>query len=234
MAASTRIARPVEEIEIDDCWRQIGIRGDKSCPLLEQHLHCRNCPTYKKIARRLLDRAAPSAYRDEWPDNAGRAGIDPAGGEALQTAVLFRLGEEWLALPVGIFHEVAESRRVHSLPHRRNSALLGIANVRGELLICLSLAELLGIGERKEGEQGTRTKVFRRLVVVGESDKRVAFTVDEIHGLHRYQERDTLAVPAMIGKALSAATVAVLPWQGRAVGCLDPRQLLTMLDRSIA
>ncbi|MGX5830183.1 chemotaxis protein CheW [Mesorhizobium sp. 43Arga] len=234
MAASTGIAQPVEEIEIDDCWRRIGVRGDKSCPLLEQHLHCRNCPTYKKSARRLLDRAAPSAYRGEWPDKSGRAELGSANDEALQTAVLFRLGEEWLALPVGIFHEVAESRRVHSLPHRRNSAVLGIANVRGELLICLSLAELLGIDERKEGEQGARSRAFRRLVVVGERDKRVAFTVDEIHGLHRYRERDTLAVPATIGKALSGAAVAVLPWQGRAVGCLDPGQLLTMLDRSIA
>lgn len=234
MAASAKIAHPVDETEIDDCWRQIGVRGDKSCPQLEQHLHCRNCPTYKKIARRLLDRAAPSAYRNEWSDNSGRGEIGSASDDALQTAVLFRLGEEWLALPVGIFHEVAESRRVHSLPHRRNSAVLGIANVRGELLICLSLAELLGIDGSKEGEPGIRAKAFRRLVVVGERDKRVAFTVDEIHGLHRYRESDTLAVPATIGKAVLAATVAVLPWQGRAVGCLDTGQLLTMLDRSIA
>ncbi|MDX8451142.1 chemotaxis protein CheW [Mesorhizobium sp. VK9D] len=233
--ASIGIAQPVGEIEIDDCWRQIGVRGDRSCPLLDQHLHCRNCPTYKTIARLLLDRAAPSAYRGGWPDKPSRAELGSADEEALQTVVLFRLGEEWLALPVGIFREVAESRRVHSLPHRRNSAVLGIANVRGELLICLSLAELLGIAERKEGEQGTPSKAFRRLVVVGErDDKRVAFTVDEIHGLHRYRERDRLAVPATIGKALSAATVAVLRWQGRAVGCLDPGQLLTMLDRSIA
>ncbi|MEI9405739.1 chemotaxis protein CheW [Mesorhizobium argentiipisi] len=233
MAALTGIAQPVGEIEIDDCWRQIGVRGDRSCPLLDQHLHCRNCPTYKKIARRLLDRAAPSAYRGGWPHKPS-AEFGSADEEALQTVVLFRVGEEWLALPVGIFHEVAESRRVHSLPHRRNSAVLGIANVRGELLICLSLSELLGIDERKEGGQGTRSKAFRRLVMVGERDKRVAFTVDEIHGLHRYRERDALAVPATIGKALSAATVAVLPWQGRAVGCLDPVQLLTMLDWSIA
>lgn len=232
MAASARIAQQVEEIEIDTCWRQIGVRGDKSCPLLEQHLHCRNCPTYKQIARRLLDRAAPSAS-GEWRDKLGRAELGSANDEELQTAVLFRLGEEWLGLPVSIFHEVAESRRVHSLPHRRNSAVLGIANVRGELLICLSLSELLAIDEHKEGEHGTRSKAFRRLVVVGERDKRVAFMVDEIHGLHRYRKRDTLAVPATIGKALSAVTVAVLPWQGRAVGCLDPGQLLTMLDRSI-
>ncbi|MCA0056597.1 MULTISPECIES: chemotaxis protein CheW [unclassified Mesorhizobium] len=234
MPASTRIALPVEQIEIDDCWRRIGVRGDKSCPQLEQHLHCRNCPTYRKIARRLLDRAAPSAYRGEWPDDAGRAAVVSTDDEAPQSAVLFRLGNEWLALPAGIFHEVAESRPVHSLPHRRNSAVLGIANVRGELLICLSLAELLGIDEAKEEEQGRRAKIFRRLVVVGERDKRVAFTVDEVHGLHRYRARDTLAVPATIGKTLSAATVAVLPWRERAVGCLDPGQLLTMMDRSMA
>ncbi|MER9580856.1 chemotaxis protein CheW [Mesorhizobium sp. M0276] len=233
MSASTTFAGPVEEIEIDDCWRQIGIRGDKSCPELEQHLHCRNCPTYKKIARGLLDRAVSSAYGDELARHTGRDVGSAAEADALRTAILFRLGEEWLALPVAIFHEVAESRPIHSLPHRRNSAVLGIANVRGELLICLSLAELLGIDDVQNGEPGRQAKSFRRLVVVGERDKRVAFMVDEIHGIHRFSENETLAVPT-VGKAVSAATVAVLPWQGRTVGCLDGAQLLAMLDRSIA
>ncbi|MER9330546.1 chemotaxis protein CheW [Mesorhizobium sp. M0152] len=234
MSASTTFASPVEQIEIDDCWRQIGIRGDKSCPELEQHLHCRNCPTYRRIARGLLDRTVSSAYGDEWLRHTGREVGSAAEADAFRTAILFRLGEEWLALPVTIFHEVAESRPIHSLPHRRNSAVLGIANVRGELLICLSLAELLGIDEVQSGEHGRQAKSFRRLVVVGERDKRVAFMVDEIYGIHRFSENETLAVPTSAGNAVSAVTVAVLPWQGRTVGCLDGGQLLAMLDRSIA
>lgn len=234
MSAPTTFARPVEDIDINDCWRRIGVRGDKSCPELEKHLHCRNCPTYKKIARGLLDRAESSDYRDERARNTGREISSTPEAVAFRTAVLFRLGEEWLALPASIFHEVAEPRSIHSLPHRRNSAVLGITNVRGELLICLSLAELLDIDGSQNGEQGRQTKSFRRLVVVGERDKRVAFMVDEIHGIYRYSENQTLTPPRSVGKAVLSAIVAVLPWQGRTVGCLDGGQLLAMVDRSIA
>ena len=43
---------------IDDCWNRIGIHGDKSCPLLIDHIHCRNCAVYSAAATRLLDRYA--------------------------------------------------------------------------------------------------------------------------------------------------------------------------------
>jgi len=43
---------------IDDCWNRIGIHGDKSCPLLAEHIHCRNCSVYSAAATRLLDRYA--------------------------------------------------------------------------------------------------------------------------------------------------------------------------------
>ena len=28
---------------VDDCWNRIGVSGDRSCPELQAHLHCRNC-----------------------------------------------------------------------------------------------------------------------------------------------------------------------------------------------
>ena len=31
---------------IDDCWNRIGVHGNKSCPLLAEHVHCRNCAVY--------------------------------------------------------------------------------------------------------------------------------------------------------------------------------------------
>ena len=36
---------------IDDCWNRIGVHGDKSCPLLSEHIHCRNCAVYSAAAR---------------------------------------------------------------------------------------------------------------------------------------------------------------------------------------
>lgn len=228
----------VPDLAVGDCWRQIGVRGDRSCPELEQHLHCRNCPTYKEIARNLLNRPLSPGYRDEWARHFAQARTDVAvgnaEGSAFQTVVVFRLSEEWLALPVGSFQEVAELRSIHSLPHRRNSAVLGIVNVRGELLVCVSLAKLLGIEDRKTADRGLRTSAFPRLIVVGNGDKRIAFGVDEMHGIYRYKQSDQLAVPGTVGKASSSMTAAMISWRERAVGCLDGALLLAMLDRAIA
>src|SRR4030095_4038577 len=32
------------------CWSQVGIWGNRSCPELQQHVHCRNCPAYAEAA----------------------------------------------------------------------------------------------------------------------------------------------------------------------------------------
>lgn len=219
---------------INECWRQIGVSGDRSCPELDKHLHCRNCATHAEIARSLLDRPLPAGYREDWTRHFARDVSDPAASGDLASIVVFRLGEEWLGLPAGICHEVAEPRPVHSLPHRRSGAVLGIVNVRGELLICLSLPELLGISADAAPRSGRQIAIFRRLMVVGAEDRRVAFEVDEVHGLHSYGERDRIAVPATIGRSTASVAATMISWQGRAIGCLDGRLLLAMIDRSIA
>ena len=43
-------------IQIDDCWNRIGVRGDSTCPKLQDYLRCLNCPTYAAGASALLDR----------------------------------------------------------------------------------------------------------------------------------------------------------------------------------
>ncbi len=35
---------------VDDCWNRIGVRGDRSCPKLAEHIHCRNCPVHAAAA----------------------------------------------------------------------------------------------------------------------------------------------------------------------------------------
>lgn len=225
-------------IAIDDCWQRIGVRGDRSCPKLEQHLHCRNCPTFEAAARDLLDRPLPPGYAEEWArhfaadeGHGDAAADDPAGQRAV---VIFRLRDEWLALSTSVFQEVAEPRPIHSLPHRRDAVVLGIVNVRGELVVCLSLADLIGVGEARQAEPTGRFKVFRRLVVIGSDGRRVAFEVDEVYGIHRHAVSDEFAVPVTIGKASSSYASAMFAWQGHTVGCLDEARVLEMIDRSIA
>ncbi|HWJ76138.1 MAG TPA: chemotaxis protein CheW [Kaistia sp.] len=189
-------------------------------------------------ARTLLDRPLPPGYREDWARHfAGTAAVSDRvadSASADQTVVIFRIGAEWLALSTALFHEIAEPRRIHSLPHRRDEMLLGIVNVRGELLVCVSLAALLGIGDGSSGERSDRIKTFARMVVIGREGRRLAFPVDEVHGIHRYAAGDLTGTPATIGKAAARFATAMISWQGRSVGRLDDQLVLDALDRSIA
>ena len=124
---------------IDDCWNRIGIHGDKSCPLLADHIHCRNCAVYSAAATRLLDRYALQQ------DDHRRAAVELDQDIVTRSLLMFRLGEEWLGIATRCLVEVAPLQPIHSLPHQRSRALLGVANVRGALVACLSLVELLGL-----------------------------------------------------------------------------------------
>ncbi|CAH1658490.1 Chemotaxis signal transduction protein [Hyphomicrobiales bacterium] len=234
MPAATDMTATDPTNGISECWREIGVRGDQSCPELETHLHCRNCPTHAQIARQLLDRPLPAGYREAWTRHfAGRAetGVEDAESD---TVLIFRLGAEWLSLPASACREIAEPRPVHSLPHRRSGAVLGIVNVRGELLVCVSLPELLGIDATPLPQAGRRITAFRRLVVVGEEGRRSAFEVDEVHGLHAFDRSTLSAVPTTVGKAAASLVTGVIAWNDRSVGCLDGGRLVELIDRSIA
>ena len=215
---------------IADCWNKIGVRGDGSCPELEQHIHCHNCPTYTAAASALLDRDLPSDYLDEWRDHfsQGRR-IEELDTESI---VVFRIGDEWLGLPTAVFSEFVDMRAIHSLPHRRNGVLLGLTNVRGELLVCVSLDKVLGIV--KETKKPRQRAAYRRLVVIRDKDGRIVFPVDEVHGIHRFHPGELTQVPATVAKAAATHTRAMLPWKDQAIGCLDDQLLFYTLNRSLA
>src|SRR5947209_2742729 len=111
---------------INDCWNKIGVYGDASCPQLQQHVHCRNCPVYSAAAVDLLDGELPPDYLERW---TGHIAQEKQVKELdTHSIVIFRLGGEWLALPTTAFMEIAGLRAIHSLPHRRNGVILGLTN----------------------------------------------------------------------------------------------------------
>jgi len=215
----------------NDCWNQIGVRGDRSCPELVQHVHCRNCPVYVAAARALLDRELPAgdlAARSSRVAKAKRV----TDGET-QSVVMFRLGGEWLALPTAAVSEVADIRPVHSLPHRRGGAILGVASVRGELLVCVSLMRLLGL-ERTAPEPPGQRAVHQRLLVLRRDLIRAICPADEVHAVQRINPADLQDVPATVGKAPGRLSRAIIPWRGHSVGLLDDHLLFQSLQRSLA
>jgi chemotaxis-related protein WspD len=223
-------------VVLHDCWNRIGVRGDRSCPELDRHVHCRNCPVHSAAAKQLLRRPVPAGYlSDATAHYASAQRRDETGVEAGSRSVLvFRVGPEWLALPCTLLNEVAECRPQHRLPHRRSGALLGIVNVRGELLVCVSIAMVLAIGANAAGRSQARRAGPARLLVLKHDQGRLACPVDEVHGVQHFDPRDLQALPATVTKAAARYTQAVLRCGERSVGLLDEQLLLYTLVRSMA
>ena len=159
-----------------------------------------------------------------------RPKASPAPGAV--SIVLFRIGSEWLSLPTPTFLEVAEKRKVHSIPHRRKNTLLGLVNVRGELVVCVSLASLLGI-KHSTAADGSRS-VYERLLVASWNSQRVVFPVDEVYGVLRFEPDQLREPPATLSKSGTSYTKGVLPWQNRLAMCLDAELLFPALSASFA
>src|ERR1051326_626571 len=214
----------------DACWQSIGVYGAGSCRELQKFVHCRNCPVYSHSALRLLERPLPQDYRAEW--TAHFAKEQKLAPPVKTSAVLFRINAEWLALPTGAFQEVAERRRTHSLPHQRQSVVVGLVNVRGELLICVSLARLLGL-EKPSPRQTIRT-TYDRLLVTNWEGSRLVFPVDEVHGTHRFEASEVQEPPATVAKSQPSYAQGVFLGQQKSVGLLDPSLLFSALNRSLS
>ena len=129
------------------------------------------------------------------------------------------------------FQEVAEHRPVHSLPHRQRGIVLGLVNIRGELLICVSLGHLLGLEHAPSGQTVRRT--YDRLLVIGWDGNRLVFPADEVRGIHRFQMSEVKEPPATLAKSDSSYTQGLLSWSGRTVGLLDADRLFSSLNRSL-
>lgn len=162
--------------EVVPCWNIIGVRGDRSCPELLKVTHCNNCPVFAAAGRRFLDAPSPSGYLDEWTTRLA-ARDDTREGE--ETSVLvFRLGDEWLALPVAVLVEVTRPRPLHRIPHR-GGLLAGLANIRGELHLCVRLDLILGAATPDSDPE------LRRLVVIRRETEGWVFAADEVDQVHR-------------------------------------------------
>jgi chemotaxis-related protein WspD len=224
-------ATSVEAVtEVTGCWSNYGVYGDGSCLELQKFVHCRNCPVYSAAGVTLLDRPLPANYRKDWTRHFAKERRMPDAGNS--SAILFRIQNDWLALPTHSFQEVAERRPIHSLPHRRLGAMLGLANVRGELVICVSLGHLLQM-ERVLSLAALRVN-YRRLLVIQSESSRLAFPVDEVAGPHRFHPQEINQPPAAMVRASPHFVQGMLHWDARSAGLLDANQLFSSLDRTLA
>ncbi|HZZ11963.1 MAG TPA: chemotaxis protein CheW [Paraburkholderia sp.] len=222
-------------IVFDECWNRIGVRGDMSCERLTEYVRCLNCPVFEAAAARLLDRPIPlvDLTRHERVTHAPHYEQPRDVQGASESFLIFRIGDEWLALPTAIFRHIVQTRPIHTLPHRQHRAVLGVVNVQGELLVCLSLAHLLAFEPGTGARDDTVRRDMPRLLVVSRAGQHAVFPVDQVDGVHRIAVATFGAPPATLSQAAASHTRAVAPWRGMTVGLLDADALFDTLNRSL-
>jgi chemotaxis-related protein WspD len=226
-------------MSIADCWNEIGVMGDHSCPELERVIHCRNCGVFAAAARRFLDRPAPAGYLAEWTrlleasttgssvDVDADADVDPDTVRGAIGLVIFRLGAEWLALPARAVVEVTAVRAIHRIPHRTNAIVAGLANLRGQLYLCASLHGLLGVVPRSVETAGVPPA--SRMIVIRKGSESWVFTAEEVLGVPRVPPDVLRNVPSTLANPTVSFSQSVFDWKGRSVGLLDEERIFQAL-----
>ncbi|GAB3413181.1 chemotaxis protein CheW [Massilia agilis] len=208
------------------CWNRVGVAGDRSCAELARHAHCRNCPAYAEAAQRTMQRPVEPSYRAFWAEQLRQPPAQAQTGDA--SAIVLRIGHEWLALPSAMVLSVAPLAPAHRIPHRSAAGLLGVTNVGGRLLPALSLAPLLGIDGAAAPEICGR-HVFARLLIVDANGQACAVPVDELHGMVRYARAQLAAPAATVERPRPAHLDGVLAYDGLQVGVLNGEQVAARL-----
>jgi chemotaxis-related protein WspD len=200
------------------CWNLIGVTGDKSCDKLASQVHCRNCDVYSGAAQRNLQRPVGDGYRAEWAAQLRQPVAPPDSSDT--SALAFRIGREWLALPTAMVAQVAPQAPAHRLPHRAAPGLAGIVNVGGKLMPAIALAALLGIDERDAALRSGR-HTFARLLVLDWEGQAFALPVADLYGIVRYRASGLTPPAATINRGLERYLLGVASRDDMHIGVLD-------------
>lgn len=120
------------------------------------------------------------------------ARMDAAAGEAQSwTGLGFRIGTTWLVAPREDVREVIVPPATTRVPNAK-AWMRGVANVRGELLAVVDLANLLGITD-------TSQQRLQRVLVLNSRRVPVGLLVDEVAGYRQFAPSDQR--PALAAQA---------------------------------
>lgn len=212
---------------LNDCWNSIGVRGDRSCPLLEENVHCQNCPTFATAAQALLDRPPPEGYVAELTSLLNSASA-PNQQDSL-SALVFEIGGQLLAIDTKAVVEVTGPHPVHRVAHRSGRVFSGIVNIHGQLELAASLSGLLQIS----GATQAAERVAPRMVLMEHVGQRWVFAVDAAHGVRRFHPDHVLPPPSTTRHDVSAHVKQILCWDERRIGLLDLDKACLALERTL-
>ena len=214
----------------DKCWRQVGAWGNQTCQELKTHVHCHNCPVYVESGRYLFNHKAPEGYLEDWREVL--ASEHNESEQSLQSVMVFQVAEEWIALDTVRFVEVSSPRKIHRVPHLRKPGFLGIVNLRGRLLLCLSLARLFDIPSTTASENNPDEREGQ-LIIIEKEGERWAAVVTRVEGIFRFSPEEVTPPPVTVAKAANTFTKGIIKMNDRTVAWLDEELLFHHLKSNL-
>jgi chemotaxis-related protein WspD len=210
---------------LDDCYRRIGVRGDRSCPRLAEVVHCNSCDVLAGTAQRLLEQPAIEEYVAEL--TALLAKPLEASRTTDRSFVLFELSGERLALPTSHVAEVSVVTKGPSrMPHRSNETFAGLLNLHGQLELCFSLERLVGRARSDDKPHGYA-------LVLSHQEQRWVLLVDSVEGVHRTHLEAVLPPPPRSARREAALVAGLLERPEGLYGLLDVSKLCATLAEAM-
>jgi chemotaxis-related protein WspD len=204
-----------------NCWNTIGVWSDalEKCERLSEVVHCRNCDVFSMAGRGVFESRPPTGYLSEWQKKISHEKAEREKGDV--GVMVFRLGKNWLSLPVEYLQEVVEERKIHKIPHNETRNILGIVNIGGEINTCYSLLNLLKIEEDVARNEGK----LERLIVIVINGDRFVLPVCEVSGMARYSSNDLLQTPTALGKEMGAYVLGMFKIEKCQVAALNVEKI---------
>ncbi|HPI20116.1 MAG TPA: chemotaxis protein CheW [Candidatus Kapabacteria bacterium] len=210
------------------CWKEIGVWGLSTCAKLDKYIHCRHCPEYSKAGRQLLNRAIEKEAITEATIQFSLEKEETQG--VTLSVVIFRIENEWLAIRTEYFQEIQEWRQSHSIPFRTNRCFKGIVNINGELLLCISASELIGV-ENKGINIVDLTK--KRLIILKNENLRYVIEADEFIGVVSISQDELQKTPSTISKSPKSLSVRLFNFKSLQIGLLDQEKLFNTIEEEL-
>lgn len=212
-------------INIDACWKSKGIYGDRSCTKLAIHTHCRNCEVYTEAASALRDQFYSNELADD--ELSLSTSLQQINVEPMQRCIVFRLANQWFAIPSKFLTEVSLPLAIRAVPNRHSTTLRGVCNVKGQLIPCISLHRLFTLAE------SDISSASHRMLVLQHVSGPFVVSVNQILEITMLAQSIWDFTTLNSGSVLGQVSIAAAQYKNVSLTLLDADALLALMVKEL-
>ncbi|MBS3956754.1 MAG: purine-binding chemotaxis protein CheW [Clostridiales bacterium] len=137
--------------------------------------------------------------------------------------LLFRLGEEWYAVKVADVREIFQDYTVTPIPCVPDS-ILGVVNIRGEIISVTEVATLMGLGAADELSEEAPA------IVIQNDEATTAMVIDEIGDIVEVPSGGVEPPLSVLDKTQAEYVAGSVYVDGRLIGLFNTATILRPID----